>query len=420
MGQDKRPRKRTTSTELSAEWLRESTAPIKMEVLREKLQASVDRPKEVASKEVTEPIPVAHLQNMLERCNDELPPASTDVDTRAESEGGAEPEEDSFLIVVEEEVEEEAAAAPAPAPAPRPPPAKPAAVEDDGPMVVAIDFGNTRCRVAAMVGGKLMLLPLPDGQLEMPALVGFDPDGNAVVGADAQSMLTEDPANVVVAPRRLLGRRFKDRDIAGLLASLPMPASESPDSEVVLRLRGRPYSVTQVCATLLYRLRQVAELHLRREITEVVLTTPVNFDARRVRALAAAAQMAGLRVPHLVEEPVAAALANRGDAGLSDLVGIYDFGGATFDFSVVDLREQIRVVASSSDPWLGGNDFEEVLAGAAADDFWRQHRIELRHQVVQWQRLLLTAEQAKRELSAQRRAVLSPSPSWSFPSSPSI
>jgi molecular chaperone DnaK len=269
-----------------------------------------------------------------------------------------------------------------------------------------MDFGTTRCRVAALINGTVYLLPLKDGQPEMPAVVGFDPSGNAVVGEKARLMLASDPANVIASPRRLLGRLYQDQRIAGLLAELPIRSSEGPNGEVVLHTRGQAYAVTQVCSTLLYRLRMIAEHHLKQPITEVVLTTPVDFDERQTGALARAAQMAGLEVLQLVEEPVAAAVANRFDPDFRDLVGIYDFGGATFDFSVVDLNEQMRVVASASDPWLGGNDFEEVLAGAAANHFWWQHKIELRHQVVQWQRLLLTAERAKRELSEREQTVL--------------
>jgi len=116
--------------------------------------------------------------------------------------------------------------------------------------------------------------------------------------------------------------------------------------------------------------------------------------------------MAGLDVLQFVEEPVAAAVANCFGSDCRDLVGVYDFGGATFDFSVVDLNDQMRVVASAADPWLGGNDFEVAVADAAANHFWWEHRVELRHNSVQWQRLLLQAERAKRDLSRHEATVL--------------
>jgi molecular chaperone DnaK len=410
---------------VKAAWLRENTAPIEVQVLKEKLAAAADDTPvpgkvDATGLESTEKIPIAQLQRMLSECQERTEDSaefSIEVALDGPPFGDDADDQDMPIVVAPQApvpgpppVPAPPALGPPPVPRPAPPPvlAPLPAVTAPGSeqAIVAMDLGNTRCRVAALVDEKLLLLQLPGGEMEMPAVVGFDREGNALVGEEAQAMLTTDPAHVVRAPRRLLGRRYKDRGIAHLLAALPMPAGEGADAEVVLELREHRLTVPQICATLLYRLRQVAQYHLDREVTEVVLTRPVSFDQRQTRALTRAAEMAGLTVSYFVEEPVAAAVANRADPGFHDLVGIYDFGGATFNFAVVDLSDQIRVVASASDPSLGGNDFEELLASAAANDLWRRHKIELHDEVIQWQRLLLTAERAKRELSARPETVL--------------
>jgi molecular chaperone DnaK len=371
-----------------------------------------------------EPICVMDLERLVQQQRDALQADNADTDLEwipaAESHrlpgplarkpvepmfDSSEDQEDDVVVIVE--TPDRTLRVTAPERPPRPPaPELRSLPLNVGTGLVAMDFGTTRCRVAAMVEGKVYLLPMPDGRPDMPAVVWFDRRGGALVGEDARAMLPIDPVNVVVSPRRLLGRLYRDPAIAGLLADLPMASSEGANGEIVLHPRGRMFAVSQVCATVLAQLRRVAEHHLQREVTSVVLTTPVDFDERQTRALGLAASMAGLDVLQFVEEPVAAAVANCFGRDCRDLVGVYDFGGATFDFSVVDLNDQMRVVASAADPWLGGNDFEMAVADAAANHFWWEHKVELRHNSVQWQRLLLQAERAKRDLSRHEATML--------------
>jgi cell division ATPase FtsA len=134
---------------------------------------------------------------------------------------------------------------------------------------------------------------------------------------------------------------------------------------------------------------------------------PVSFDEHRCRAVETAARLAGLEVDGLIAEPNAAALANRYVTGFGGLVGIYDFGGGTFDFSIVDVsRSRFQVVAAAGDPWLGGDDIDTVLAEAAINQFWRQHKVDLRRQVVEYQRIRFACEEAKRALSSAPTATL--------------
>jgi len=277
------------------------------------------------------------------------------------------------------------------------------------PSVVAIDFGTSYSSAAFVVGDDSHLIPVGDrGERVLPSVVGINEEGYAVVGDAARQMSLVQPDAVIHSPKRLLGRRFDDREVEPHLMQMPMLASPAANGEVELRAQGRTYSVSQLCAPILYRIRLAIAKHLGHEITDVVLTSPVSFDARQRRALSEAATLAGLRVRRFLDEPTAAILANRPNLGRGHLAAVYDFGGGTFDFSLVAVgaNASLSVIGNAGDTWLGGDDFDQALANAAANAFWREAGVELRHQVVQWQRLLLQAERVKRVLSIKREAML--------------
>jgi molecular chaperone DnaK len=269
---------------------------------------------------------------------------------------------------------------------------------------MAIDFGTSYSSVAVLVDDEPVLLPRPAGCI--PSTVGVREDGFTVVGEEARAMRVTDPSSMLASPKRLLGRSYADAELAPYLASLGMLAVEGQGGEIMLRAHRHAYSVEQLCATVIYRLRLYAREHLGVDVTDAVFTIPVSFDPGRTRALTRAAAIAGVTAIKVLEEPAAAALAYRGDPSFNGLVAVYDFGGGTFDFSVVDVRQGLTVVATAGDTWLGGDDFDEALAGAVANAFWRRKGIELRNQAVEWQRLLFAAEQAKRELSVDHQATI--------------
>lgn len=272
---------------------------------------------------------------------------------------------------------------------------------------VAIDLGTSRSSVAVVVGRTVSLVRLPDGSWDAPSVIGFLEDGSVVVGQSGRQLLATDPRRALASPKRLLGRRYDDTELAPYLASLAIAHGRGPAGEIQVRIDRSTYSIEQLCATILHRLKHAAEAFVGQTISEVVLSAPVGFDEQRYDALREAARIAGLRVREFVDEPTAAALTHRFDQDFRGLVAVYDYGGGTFDFSVVDASAaDVHVVATAGDTWLGGDDFDAALASAAADDFWRQHRVELRHQAVQWQRLLFAAERGKRELSAHENTVV--------------
>ncbi len=273
--------------------------------------------------------------------------------------------------------------------------------------VVAMDLGTTRSSVATVVDGRASVLRLPGGEWDIPSVVGFREDGSVVLGEAARQMLSSDPENVIASPKRLLGRRFDEPALGPYLAQLGMKATPGPQHEIILHSRGRKLSITAACAHILHLLRLVAERSLGRPVHDVILNVPATAGERQLRALFAAAAKVELHVLEFLHEPVAAAMACIFDEACEGRVAVYDFGGGTFDFSIVELGgESMQVVASSGDSWLGGDDFDIALAAAAANACWQQHRVELRNQAHHWQRLLVAAEATKRTLSQHEEAVL--------------
>jgi actin-like ATPase involved in cell morphogenesis len=305
---------------------------------------------------------------------------------------------------------------PVPTPRPRPQPARVASIfttprrsaRSSEPQVVAMDFGTTRSSVAvAQEDGEVEVLKMPGGRRDVHSIVAFAKDGTASIGDEARARLLADPACAVSSPKRILGRLFTDRDIEPHLAALAVKSSKGEDGLVRLHVGGRARTVPEVCAPLLEALRRAAEAHLGHEVKRAVLTVPVGTDDLRTRALSEAARLGGIEEAIFVEEPAAAALAYGFDRDYRGRVAVYDFGGGTFDFSLVEVTEaRLDILTTAGDSWLGGDDFDEALAGAAANAFWRQHGVELRNQVVEWQRLLFAAEAAKRELSGAEQSTI--------------
>jgi actin-like ATPase involved in cell morphogenesis len=288
----------------------------------------------------------------------------------------------------------------------------PEAVEEP---IVALDFGTTRSSVAMLVDNRLevMKLPrvavlkLPGGEWDMPSAVAFRKDGTVMLGQSARKLAATEPASSVMSPKRLIGRQFDDPHVQPVLGNMAATTLAGPNGEVMVKVRGREISITEVCAHILNLLRLVAQRNLKREVKDVVLSTPVSFKEAQYLALQQAANMAGLNVVGFVEEPVAAALSNRYDPSFQGMVAVYDFGGGTFDFTVVEAQKTgLKVIAKGGDAWLGGDDIDVALANAAANAFWRETGIELRNQATQWQQLLMASEYAKRELSLRNKSAI--------------
>lgn len=271
--------------------------------------------------------------------------------------------------------------------------------------ILGIDLGTTNTSVSASLGNRVYVLPWPDGGASIPSVVAFPRRGETVIGADARRRQLRDPRHVVASAKRLLGRRRDDPAVVPQLASSHLSVKDGPDGNLLIDMWGEPYAVPQLCSYLLAAARENAERQLECPVRRAVVTVPVSFSNERVELLRRAARLAHIEIVQVVEEPAAAALANRNAEGFGGLIGVYDFGGGTFDFSVVDASGgDFRVLTTAGDSWLGGDDFDLAVADAAANLIWRAHGVDLRQRAVEWQYLLRSSEHAKQQLSSQSTA----------------
>ena len=292
-------------------------------------------------------------------------------------------------------------AKPPPAKAAKPPPLPPPIPRRKSlGAVIGVDLGTSYTSVSAVVGKKVQVLTWDDDSRSSPSVISFPSAREMLTGAPARRRLATDPKHTVSSPKRLLGRRYDDREIQGLLGQAAWQERKGPNDEVLVRMWDNDYALPQLCSYFLDEAVRTAERHLGTKVEGVVLTCPVSFDAERLAALRRAARMTRLNVMAFIDEPSAAALANRFERGFGGTVGVFDFGGGTFDFSVVDVSGgDFQVIATAGDSWLGGDDFDLAIADAAANQFWRLYGIDLRKDAVAWQRLLFACETAKRVLS---------------------
>jgi actin-like ATPase involved in cell morphogenesis/Tfp pilus assembly protein PilZ len=274
-------------------------------------------------------------------------------------------------------------------------------------VIVGIDYGTTYSSIAAVRGGEAYVVRHPAGHVQVPSLVSYPEAGGVLVGWDARERLVMDPSHTVYSAKRLLGRQASDPAVVNHLAQAAYPSSAGPNGQVLVELQTGAISIPQVVAEVLRLLKRTAERAFGVAVEEAVLTVPVHFEVVHRNALRKAAQLAGLRVVGLIEEPAAALLAYGLGQGRNETVAVYDYSGGTFDFTVIDTSGELsKVLVAVGDPWLGGDDFDLALATDAANDFWRQTKIELQKRRVEWQRLVLACEAAKRALTDRDHEVI--------------
>ena len=265
---------------------------------------------------------------------------------------------------------------------------------------VGIDVGTTHLSVSALCDGAVRVLPWPDGSLSVPSVLAFPQHGEPLVGRAAHDLIARDPRLVVASIKRLLGRKASDPDVVSFLARASYRHSAGPQGLPVIEMWGQPLAVTQLFGYLLKAARDNAERVLGARVGSAVVSIPVSFTAERIAEVRQAARMAQLEIVEIIEEPSAAAIACHQLEPLEGLAGVFDFGGGTFDFSVVASHGgDLEILATAGDSWLGGDDFDQRVAEAAAEVFWRSYGIDLRHRLVEWHNLLRAAEQAKRQLT---------------------
>jgi molecular chaperone DnaK len=272
--------------------------------------------------------------------------------------------------------------------------------------VVGIDLGTTNSVVSTVRAGQVVVIPDPQGRLLHPSVVSFLPDGLKLFSNDAVARRIVDPTNTVYSAKRLIGLPFHSNEVQAATSRLPYEVREGFNEQAVfVGPGGRSYTIPEISGLLLSYLKQCAELYLGEDVTGAVITVPANFNDPQRRATMDAGRIAGLEVLRVLNEPTAAALAYGMGQNVSQRIAIYDFGGGTFDVTVLQVEGSVfEVIATGGDTFLGGDDADSLLMNVLADDYMAQNGVDPRTDPPSKARLTLAAEQIKRHLSENDEA----------------
>ncbi len=271
---------------------------------------------------------------------------------------------------------------------------------------VGIDLGTTNSVVAVIdLDGAPRILTTEEGNTTLPSLVWFSPKG-PVVGERAREGLDHSPETTIFGVKRLLGRRFDDPEVRKLARSLPYELTEAPNGDAWIQLTGgRAVSPEEVSALILRELRRTAEEFFGEPVTRAVITVPAWYDAAQRQATKDAAQIAGLGVMRLLSEPTAAALGHGAHRGADRRFLVCDLGGGTFDVAVVDVEGGVfEVLATTGDPFLGGDDIDRAIVEHLVRDIRHTKNLDISADGVAIERLRISAQRAKHELSTHATA----------------
>lgn len=277
-----------------------------------------------------------------------------------------------------------------------------------GSPVLGIDLGTTNSAVAAVVDGKVQVLPDAEGNKLFPSVVSFHPSGDVLAGYPARERRLVDAPNTIYSVKRLIGRPFKSEEVQRALERLPFSFEEGPTGGALVVARGETYTLPEISAFVLRGVRAQAEEALKLPCRRAVITVPANFNELQRSATKAAGRVAGLDVLRILNEPTAAALAyGCGKSNSRERVAVYDLGGGTFDLTILELAGDVfEVVATAGDTFLGGDDVDTVLADEMVQAFLQQHRYDARNDPQAYERLRAAAEWAKCQLSSTQEVEL--------------
>ncbi len=265
--------------------------------------------------------------------------------------------------------------------------------------IIGIDLGTTNSCVAVMEGGEPKVIPNEEGGRTTPSVVGFTKTGERLVGQVAKRQAITNPENTVYSIKRFMGRRFDE--VNEEMKMVPYKVEREGD-HVAIVAQGKRYTPPQISALILQKLKKAAEDYLGEKVTEAVITVPAYFNDAQRQATKDAGQIAGLDVKRIINEPTAAALAYGLDKGKDETIAVYDFGGGTFDISILEVGEGvIEVKATNGDTHLGGDNIDQRLVDWLIDEFKKDEGLDLRGKgnEMALQRLRDAAERAKIELS---------------------
>ncbi len=272
--------------------------------------------------------------------------------------------------------------------------------------IIGIDLGTTNSCVAIMEGGKTKVIENAEGTRTTPSIVAYAEDGEILCGAPAKRQSITNPKNTLYAIKRLIGRRFAEKEVQKDIDLMPYRIFQADNGDAWVEVRGEKKAPPQISAEVLRKMKKTAEDYLGEEVTEAVITVPAYFNDSQRQATKDAGRIAGLEVKRIINEPTAAALAFGMDKKEGDRkIAVYDLGGGTFDISIIEIAEidgehQFEVLSTNGDTFLGGEDFDQRLIDHIIDEFKKESGVNLKNDVLALQRLKDAAEKAKIELSS--------------------
>ncbi|MBV5286966.1 MAG: molecular chaperone DnaK [Methyloversatilis discipulorum] len=272
--------------------------------------------------------------------------------------------------------------------------------------IIGIDLGTTNSCVSVMEGGKPKVIENSEGARTTPSIVAYTDDGEILVGASAKRQAVTNAANTLFAVKRLIGRRFEEKEVQKDISLMPYKIAKADNGDAWVEVRGKKIAPPQVSAEVLRKMKKTAEDYLGEEVTEAVITVPAYFNDSQRQATKDAGRIAGLDVKRIINEPTAAALAFGMDKKPGDSkIAVYDLGGGTFDVSIIEIADvdgehQFEVLATNGDTFLGGEDFDQRIIDYVIDEFKKDQGVDLKKDILALQRLKEAAEKAKIELSS--------------------
>ncbi|OQS31777.1 molecular chaperone DnaK [Chromobacterium haemolyticum] len=272
--------------------------------------------------------------------------------------------------------------------------------------IIGIDLGTTNSCVSVVEGGNPKVIENAEGARTTPSIIAYMDDGEILVGAPAKRQAVTNPRNTIYAAKRLIGRRFEDKEVQKDIDLMPFEILKAKNGDAWVKVRDQELAPPQISAEVLRKMKKAAEDYLGEEVTEAVITVPAYFNDSQRQATKDAGRIAGLEVKRIINEPTAAALA----FGLSKQEGdrkiaVYDLGGGTFDVSIIEIADvdgehQFEVLSTNGDTFLGGEDFDQRVIDYIVTEFKREQGVDLKNDVMALQRLKEAAEKAKIELSS--------------------
>lgn len=275
--------------------------------------------------------------------------------------------------------------------------------------IIGIDLGTTNSCVAVLDGDKAKVIENAEGDRTTPSIIAYSQDGETLVGQPAKRQAVTNPKNTLFAIKRLIGRRFEDKEVQRDIDIMPFTIIKADNGDAWVEAKGEKMAPPQISAEVLKKMKKTAEDYLGEEVTAAVITVPAYFNDSQRQATKDAGRIAGLEVKRIINEPTAAALAYGMDKKKGDsVIAVYDLGGGTFDISIIEIDEAdgehtFEVLATNGDTHLGGEDFDNQVINYLVEQFKKESGMDLRKDPLAMQRLKEAGEKAKIELSSAQQ-----------------